>query len=773
MNNNSNNSNNSSNSVLINPMKILSVNDKISHILDYDRGVVVEDVRLNKNDVEVSRFFCDRYNKRHEFLDSQIEIIKRIINPHSVYYSGIRYINFEIDRNLTFRQTLMKTEEINTYLKSMSDKQLLKLPVGKSIIGNNYPIQCMDGNVTYEGLYPVYKILNLSTGCGKTCITVKGMLQCIQSIHTQNKLFSDYASYIRQCAVKMNGHHEQNELKIREKSIFLPNVILVHVPHHLVGVWRDTFRANGNDNVEVFPKLDTLIIRGFDHEEALRNSNKTYVIVVNHNSIKRFIKNDSINKEYTYGAIIIDEVETNDISMHGSHQYLPLAMYNLLVTATPHGINDSLLSTRNNHYYLARLFKDDDLSSSVCANIFSTYHNFIPSNFTNDIVSAHANYMARLSGMHIIQRNLFAALVQEIQLKIPKMHSYTLNCTASLSRLLGLVTSDMQNAANEIEKEEERLGVRFRGNSIQEIVRQIDERVAQLERFVKYEEDRNITPSHANKMKIDRLRFVRNKISTELPNECGICLDENHNKVYLTTCCAFGICQDCMCNLTTRRCPMCRCESINYAVFNAAPQETTTNAVIAVEEYPRVVKNIDGFESWLSTNQFGRTTQSITCDIILKKAYEYGLTHVIVAGGNVSKWNILKNDIKKLYAFDIVRPGDVYEVNNNRKDNDVDNDNDNDEEPQRKKPRSVGRVDKVYKKFCSASETPQLLLLDMYADHSAQVSGIDAKFTDLIIQVDTFESAGGDAPSNIQLAGRALRLGRNVSDRPIRVVLSI
>ncbi len=52
---------------VINQMKRLSVNDKISHMLDYDFGRVVEDIRSSNLDFDVPRTFFDRDGKTSRF----------------------------------------------------------------------------------------------------------------------------------------------------------------------------------------------------------------------------------------------------------------------------------------------------------------------------------------------------------------------------------------------------------------------------------------------------------------------------------------------------------------------------------------------------------------------------------------------------------------------------------------------------------------------------------------------------------------------------------
>jgi hypothetical protein len=767
-------------------MTKIAVNQKISHIFDYERARLIENIKSSELDVEVGVSMFDRNGERHGFIKSQRDILRRVINPHSNEYAGVKYFHYDLrimDNNDINVVTPQSEDDMMAYIDSRTNEQLLSIPAGTNVVDGINRSSCIDGEVQYEGVYPICKILNLPTGCGKTCISVCGMLQCMQSSTTQQKLMTDYSLFIERCSVGRRGGSCAS--LIRQKSIFLPNAILVYAPQHLVGVWRDTFRANVGNDVEVFPKTDGLVMRGFDYAEIRRNPNKTYVYVVNTNSVKKFISDEATGGEYTYGAVIVDEAETCSIVMKDSHEHLPLGMYTLLVTATPHGIASSLENARP-HQFLYKMFEHQAIEMRKISNVFAKGFKIFsesPKERMNIV-----NYMADISGMHVIPRSLYSTLVNEIQACVPKMNSYKIPCTSSLPRLLGLVRNDMQNAANAIEVEEKRLGVRFRGSSTDDIVKQIDARLRVLEReYSAYNQELASLVQHSRQYNekieiikklqssIGRLRFVRNKISSEFTKSCGLCFKEDADlaegeewKLYLTTCCAFGICKDCVTQLRTRSCPMCRCENTMFAMLDESmnQQRSTTNAVVAPVVAPvrqRIPKNLAGFETWLSMNQFSRVSQAIACDTILSKASEYGLTHVIIAGAYVDTWNILKHDVTKLYAFDVIRP---YEFNVSS----VTTDAGETVEQVRKKRKTVGKVDSVYKKFCSDSDVPQVLVLDMFINKSAEVAGIDAKFTDLIIQIDTSETAS-DAPCNIQLAGRALRLGRDPSVCPVRVVL--
>jgi hypothetical protein len=123
---------------------------------------------------------------------------------------------------------------------------------------------------------------------------------------------------------------------------------------------------------------------------------------------------------------------------------------------------------------------------------------------------------------------------------------------------------------------------------------------------------------------------------------------------------------------------------------------------------------------------------------ILARARSNGITHVILAGPNVDAWELAtaSSDVE---GFEIVRPS------NGR--------------------RTAMALDRSYASFCSAkaaagapgSSVNKLLLLDTVTNNHKDLTGIDAKPTDLIIQVT---DRGVQDAEYTQLIGRAMRIGR-------------
>ncbi len=781
-----------------NKMSNLRVGQKISHCFDYRNSRLTE--RVTSGDLDFNlhsgNHMFDRNGKRHELLDAQVEICKRIVNPHCNKRVDVNYVYFNRSSNVPnsvgpFRWD-EETKKMLSHVDNLSIDERMNIRPGFNAVNGVANSESIRGEAVYNGNYPVVKILNLPTGCGKTSLTVKGILECIQNKDTQRKLVSDYQEFVEsRCSVNFRG--SVTNIFDKEMCVFLPNVILVYAPAHLVGVWRDTFKNNSDPKkVEVYPDGDGLIMKSFDHRNI--NPNKTYVYITHKNSLPKFItsningnnsnnsnNNDDTNGftkyEYTYGAVIIDEVESMNLNMQDSHDFLPLGMYTLMVTATPHGLGANISSSRCTHL-LNKIFRHNVLRIEDIANLFS--RDFMMNIEENKYKQRRykVNVMADICGMHVIPKQLYESLVNEISSRIPVMHSYSVTCSRSLTRLLGLVNNDMQNAEDALRMEEERLDINLGGKSVGEITHQIRERIVKITRELtalrakqnKTIDDYGIIRDY--EAKLTRLQFILKKITEELSKECNICLEEyaDNDSLYLTSCCAFSLCKGCLSQVRLRRgcCPGCRNPNMptalvdNYAALTNVQQYVpVTVPAVAVQQDDVAeviargnIKNIPGFEEWIKQYDFTRVQQSIACDEILKQACKYGLTHVIIAGNEVDTWNIFKYGINELHTFEVIRPYAV-EIQ--------------DGEQQRKKRKTVGRTDKIYKKFCSEDDTPQVLILDMLINKSVEVTGIDAKLTDLIIQID--DTGNVNDPSYIQLAGRALRLGRSEVS-PVRVVLS-
>jgi hypothetical protein len=157
---------------------------------------------------------------------------------------------------------------------------------------------------------------------------------------------------------------------------------------------------------------------------------------------------------------------------------------------------------------------------------------------------------------------------------------------------------------------------------------------------------------------------------------------------------------------------------------------------IVVEEDDEVcVKDWRAFESFVASFDFERHSQTAAVEHLLDQARNYKLTKLIVAGPNVETW-VQFDGIRTIAGFEVVRP----------------------------KPSTARKMDELFHSFCKDASAKQILLLDSVQNASCELTGVDAKLTDLIIQVGTHLNAK-------QLSGRALRIGRNPLQNPVKVVL--
>lgn len=184
------------------------------------------------------------------------------------------------------------------------------------------------------------------------------------------------------------------------------------------------------------------------------------------------------------------------------------------------------------------------------------------------------------------------------------------------------------------------------------------------------------------------------------------------------------------------------------------PGSAAALAVAAeAEAVAHAAKNPATFEQFLRTGFHGENmSQTEAVAALLQKAGECGMTHIILAGPAVSTWPMMHGMAPggggeggggegggggvTIEGFSVVRPSGVN------------------------KPRSALNLDRMYASFAMGALDPTqkcLLVLDTVVNNSTELTGIDAKKTDLIIQVTNMGTREAEYK---QLMGRALRLGR-------------
>jgi hypothetical protein len=149
------------------------------------------------------------------------------------------------------------------------------------------------------------------------------------------------------------------------------------------------------------------------------------------------------------------------------------------------------------------------------------------------------------------------------------------------------------------------------------------------------------------------------------------------------------------------------------------------------------VKDWRAFESFVASFDFSHHSQTAAMEHLLDQARAFRLTKVIVAGPHVETWIQFASPMRTIAGFEIVRPKVVS---------------------------SARKMDELFHSFCKDGSLRQVLVLDSVSNASCELTGVDAKLTDLIIQVGTDLNAK-------QLSGRALRIGRNPLQNPVKVVM--
>jgi hypothetical protein len=208
-------------------------------------------------------------------------------------------------------------------------------------------------------------------------------------------------------------------------------------------------------------------------------------------------------------------------------------------------------------------------------------------------------------------------------------------------------------------------------------------------------------------------------------------------------------------------CPKCRLNGVRFASVHTgeadavveppAPKKRRARASAGAGAEPAaqaapagpVPKNKEAFEAWLAGFNPTHMSQQEAVQAVMARARVNGITHVILAGPNVDTWELSTGGTTSVEGFEIVRPA------NGR--------------------RTAMALDRSYALFCSTavaagageasgSSSSKLLMLDTVKNNHKELTGIDAKLTDLIIQVT---DRGVDEAEYTQLIGRAMRIGRD------------
>lgn len=596
------------------------------------------------------------------------------------------------------------------------------------------------GSTMSSQTFPAVRIVNLPTGVGKTIITTLGALEALR-IHSPcfESAFQEFVASHEYRTIRGTNATTLSSTR----AILLPNVILVFSPKHLVGQWRDTFQQNVAAGTNVFPSSFNLFAGDdFNVSEIQSRRDSIFVFIVHEGNFKKLItttSEDGKDIEIVAGVSIFDEADSEFFPCRDHHTQIPVAMYNLLVTATPSNILNCLrtakpLSTTN---LLSRFFTDPTRPGGVDASVSSWN-------------KSARNMFADVTAMQIVLPidRFDSNIVQEVSATIPDLHSYTIRTRRALARAFGTTSNDLQNPRQVLERVEQDLEIRIYGRTIADMQVQLAEHIAVLQAVS--------APTKAQTGRLERLQSTLRRVQ-EIDGFCGICWEDfsDSSALRLTSCCGFFICPGCHENERLRSCAKCRNPNVKYFDIlptpapapkkksaTTLPQQTPEDA----DRLPQVnsVKDVVGFEGWLASFSFSNLDQVTALNEITSSAMRFGLTHLIFAGAGVDSWSGLGPDADSFFAYHIVRPcGHTVE----------------------KKIKTAKRLDGAFRKFC-AGEHPSVLILDSHLSNSVELTGIDAGVTDLIVQVGT-ESHGS---AYTQLAGRALRFGRSLTN-PVRIIM--
>jgi hypothetical protein len=661
----------------------------------FHRGTFLETctIAVNETGRDVSRFtpgvVRNRYGRVIQLFPSQVDVIERVSNP--------------------FR---------------LSDLRLIQ---NSKILGASISTQT----------FPTVRIVNLPTGVGKTIITTLGALEA-QRLH-RSSFEGAFAEFLQSYEYRSIRGTICTTLE-RTRTKLLPNVILVFSPKHLVGQWRDTFQQNVAAGTHVFPSgssFNLFAAEDFNVAEIESRPDEQFVFVVHEGNFKKVIVLEDRGTreiEVVAGVAIFDEADSEYFPCRDHHIQIPVAMYTLFVTATPGNLMRALRTAKPTctSNLVSRYFTDPTRPGGVDSSI-SEYN------------KPARNTFADLTAMQVVlpTERFNSNIVQEVSATIPDLHSYTVRTRRALARTFGTATNDLQNPREALEIVERDLEIRIYGRTIADMQEQLRENIAVLEA--------NPNRTRAQSERLNRLSSTLRRVQ-EIDGFCGICLEDfsDTTALRLTSCCGFFICPTCHEHI--RSCAKCRNPNVKYfdIVTESKPSKKKSEPILIPAPAPEIptvnpVKDVAGFEAWLSDFPFFNSDQLAALNEVTSAAMRFGLTHLIFAGAGVDSWSGLGPDADSFFAYSIVRPcGHTVE----------------------RQKKTAKRLDGAFRKFC-AGERPSILILDSCRSDSVELTGIDAGVTDLIVQVGT--ESGGFAYT--QLAGRAMRFGRSPTN-PVRIIMS-
>ena len=613
------------------------------------------------------------------------------------------------------------------------------------------PLQNIEGHVSSTGKFPVTRILNLPPGYGKTILSVLSCLNVLNSDETRAKMREDFMTYVQSRDVHLlrSTHHYSPF-----RTELLDNAVLIQAPLQLVGPWQNVAIHNARMfekmfagvNVNVSPSDPTdLRPSRFDPEYIRAHPDELFIFVVHHDNMRDYLVHEGTF--YSYAMFVSDEAaDARSAPLMPEHALL--GMYNLMVTATPAHLSDRLGSSVPS--FLTETFKHPRLTPEqvgrcIASPGVSFKDAWLRSAATRSFMG---NMICDILSMNVVPDSLYDELTSEVMSLVPCMHEYTVRCADSFARRMGLVAHDMASMRDSELLLERVLNVRLSGESVGSVTLAIDRQLSDIVRTLECTSPKPLNPGELRSRRASLERF-KGLLQGDLDKVCGVCLDDSVDDKYFTTCCAFLCCRVCLGGLCGGagndgvRCPKCRVGGASFSNVSdgCGPAKKKLRAELCAgsseAEVELGVKDWRAFESFVASFDFSRHSQSASVERLLDEARRTNLTKVVVAGPHVETWMQFASPMRVIAGFEIVRP----KVSN-----------------------SARKMDELFHSFCKDAHSKQILVLDSVSSTCCELTGVDAKLTDLIIQVGTHLNSK-------QLSGRALRIGRNPLQNPVKVVL--
>ncbi len=623
------------------------------------------------------------------------------------------------------------------------------------LVSSSSVLDNVHGKIEYHQNFPTNKILNLPPGYGKTILSVLTTFLTLGSDDVREKMRMDFEMFLieREIVQTRSVRHFQSW---SDKTFLLDNAALIQAPIQLVGAWQNTFSNNQTlferilgKKIHIVPQSsETLRMKSFDPTFIRSHPDELFIFIVHHDNMKDYLTRD--DEFFSYGIFISDECADSKSAPLMPQNNLA-GMYGLLVTATPAGLADRISSIHSTEgSFLYEAFRHPRLSKAQIAHCITAPHTPWPAAWlrSESIRSFMGAMVCEVLSMNIVPDDLYQEITEEVTQMIPPMHEYVVNCEDSYARRMGIVAHDMAAAGDSNQALERVLNLRLSGKSVTEVIRMVERQLSDISRSL----DQN--PLNPNELKCRRASLERFKTMIQTEDKtCGICLGEVASERFFTTCCAFMCCRSCIESLAKTqklRCPKCRFDATKFsaidmperrqkkrgrAVFEGT-EEAGAGAGAGAGADEEAAKNCAGFEQFVATFDFAHASQMQAVEKLLYSAQEFGLTHIVIAGPYVDSWMQFGPTIRRIAGFEIVRA----------------------------RKNSIRKLDAALHSFCTDAKK-QILVLDSNVDACSELTGIDAKLTDLIIQI-------GDQLNSKQLSGRALRIGRDPLMNPVKIVLS-